>query len=73
MSNAKFKVILIDPEGSGMDYSGHRGLIVTNAKSCCANCNIIFGTINGIEIGFTPKELMPLNKEAMELKCQRKN
>ncbi len=30
--NRQFKVIKIDPEGSGMDYGGHLGFVVNNAK-----------------------------------------
>lgn len=67
--SAQFKVIKEDPEGSGMDYAGHLGMTVTDARRCCQNCCVIFGTIrdNG-EIGpFIPGELEPLNEEAQEM------
>lgn len=62
----QFKVIKIDPEGSGMDYSGHFGAIVTNAKRCCKNCTVIFGTVGkNTDFGpFVPGELEPVNEEA---------
>jgi len=69
METAKFKVIKIDPEGSGMDWSGHLGAIVTDAFRCCENCTIIFGSIDDIN-NFGPfiiGELEPLNEEAEKL------
>lgn len=64
-NGAQFKVIKIDPEGSGMDYFGHLGVIVTNAKRCCKNCVVIFGTVGtNTSFGpFIPGELEPLNEE----------
>lgn len=69
MSNARFKVIKIDPEGSGEDYSGHLGMIVTDAARCCKNCTVIFGTMAGhIDAGpFITGELRPLNKAARQV------
>jgi len=65
---AEFKVIKIDPEGSGLDYSGHLGLKITKAKRCCKNCTIIFGEDGGHEIGpFTRQELKPLNDAAKDI------
>ncbi len=63
---AEFKVVRIDPEGSGMDYQGHLGATVTDAKRCCKNCTIIFGTCgSNTDFGpFTVGELKPLNDEA---------
>lgn len=67
--SADFKVIKIDPEGSGMDYGGHLGMVVTDAKRCCPRCCIIFGTIgDNSDFGpFVPGELAPLNQEADHL------
>lgn len=67
--NAEFKVIKIDPDGSGMDYDGHLGMTVTNAKRCCENCTCIFGTINdNKDFGpFIRGELEPLNDEAKQI------
>ena len=64
--SAEFKVIKIDPEGSGADYQNHLGLVVTNAKRCCKNCAVIFGTIgDNHDFGpFIPGELEPINEEA---------
>lgn len=67
--SAHFKVIKIDPEGSGVDYDGHLGKIVIDAKRCCNNCTVIFGTI-GLNTDFGPfitGELEPLNEEATEI------
>ena len=64
--SAEFKVIKVDPEGSGVDFSGHLGMTISNAKRCCHNCTVIFGkTPSGMEIGpFIIGELQPLNEEA---------
>lgn len=71
MTNARFKVVLIDENGSGMDFSGHLGAEVTNARACCRNCSIIVGDCGGAEMEFTPNELAPLNDEASELLVDR--
>ncbi len=39
---AKFKVIKIDPNGSGIDWSGHLGMVFDGVR-CCKNCTVIFG------------------------------
>lgn len=67
--SAQFKVIKIDPEGSGMDYAGHLGMIVTDAKRCCKNCSVIFGTMGErTDVGpFIPGELEALNEEAKQI------
>lgn len=66
--NAQFKVIKIDPDGSGIDYSGHLNAVIDNAKRCCVRCTIIFGQIKGHEIGpFVRGELEPLNDEARKV------
>lgn len=69
---AEFRVIHIDPHGSGMDYSGHKGKTVSDAVRCCANCVVIFGTVRGSTeaIGFIPGELEPLNDEARAIQAQ---
>lgn len=68
MNKAKFKVIKIDPEGSGLDFSGHLNFTVENAKRCCKNCTIIWGTIGNTEVGpFVRGELEPLNEEAKQI------
>ena len=63
---AEFKVIKIDPDGSGTDFAGHLGYTVRDAKRCCKNCSCIWGIIgDNSEIGpFVMGELSPLNKEA---------
>lgn len=73
MSNgAKFVVVKIDPDGSGADYGGHLGRIVTDAKRCCTRCAIIFGTIGeNTDFGpFVPGELMALNDEARAIEAE---
>lgn len=67
--DAAFKVIKEDHQGSGIDYSGHLGQTVTNARRCCKNCQVIFGTI-GTNTCFGPfilGELEPLNDAAKNL------
>lgn len=65
---ARFEVVSIDPEGSGMDWLGHLGRVVTRGQRCCENCSIIIATLghpdNKWEVGFTTRELRPLNAEA---------
>jgi hypothetical protein len=39
---AVFRVVRVDPDGSGMEYSGHLGRVVYNAERCCKNCQVIF-------------------------------
>lgn len=62
---AEFKVINIDPEGSGMDWSNHLGTIF-NGRRCCKNYTIVFGT-DGNFGPFVIGELEPLNYEAIEV------
>lgn len=66
---AVFKVINIDPDGSGMGWSGHMGSMVKQARRCCKNCTIIVGDVKGFPeaVGFTPKELESINDEARAL------
>lgn len=63
---AKFKVVWVDRECSGVDMAGHLGKNVYNAKRCCNNCCIIFGeSAFQNEVGpFGPGELISLNEEA---------
>jgi hypothetical protein len=71
--SAEFCVVKVDPEGSGMDFSGHLGMVVKDANRCCPRCTVIFGTLVGEEgtypdAGpFVPGELSPLNDEAKEI------
>lgn len=66
--SAEFKVVKIDPEGSGMDFANHLGKIITDAWRCCKNCCIIFGKLGDTEIGpFVPGELEPQNAEAEQI------
>jgi len=75
MEPAQFEVIKVDPEGSGIDYSGHLGATITNAKRCCPRCTCIFGRIlsngkvsDGEPIGpFIQGELRPLNESAIAI------
>jgi len=63
---AQFRVVKIDPNGSGMDYSNHLGNLVDDAKRCCKNCTIIFAGDG--EFGpFTRQELEPLNDAARKI------
>jgi len=67
MSNASFKVVYVDPDGSGLTYSNHLGKTITNAFRCCENCTCIFGKLGNSnqEMGpFITGELEPLNDEA---------
>lgn len=78
---AVFKVIKVDTEGSGMDFYGHLGHVVFQAKRCCKNCSCIFGIVrrsvrtshiftcaNELKFGpFIPGELKALNKAAREI------
>lgn len=66
--SAEFKVVKIDPEGSGMDFANHLGKTIVDAKRCCNNCHVIFGKLGEIEIGpFIPGELEALNQEAIDI------
>jgi len=71
-TGAKFVVEKIDPEGSGADYGGHLGRIVTDAKRCCTRCTVIFGTVgDNKEFGpFVPGELRALNDEARAIEAE---
>lgn len=71
-TGAKFVVVKIDPDGSGADYGGHLGRIVTDAKRCCTRCAVIFGTIGeNKEFGpFIPGELKALNAEARAIETE---
>ena len=60
-----FKVIKIDPNGSGMDYSGHLGHTV-KATRCCDNCTCLFGE-DGKFGPFIPGELEPLDERAHKI------
>ena len=73
--SAEFEVIKVDPEGSGMDFHGHLGKTLINAKRCCKNCQCIFGQIETIEdFGpFINGELEPLNDEAKQILEEIKN
>jgi hypothetical protein len=70
---AVFRVVYVDPDGSGADLRGHLGRLVTNAERCCENCTMIFGTLSKrkdgspYEAGFVRGELIPLNKQAMRI------
>ncbi len=52
-----------------MDYAGHLGMTVTDAKRCCKNCSVILGTMGERnDVGpFISGELEPLNEEAQEM------
>lgn len=63
--NAMFKVVYVDPEGSGLDWSGHLGVEFEGYR-CCKNCTIIFGT-DGNFGPFVIGELEPLNEQAIEV------
>lgn len=67
--SAEFKVIKIDPTGSGMDYNHHLGEIIKDVKRCCKNCECLFGTLGFITMmgPFIPGELEPLNEEAKQI------
>lgn len=68
---ARFEVIYVDPQGSGMDWQGHLGRVVTRGRRCCENCSIIVATLghpdNKWEVLFTRSELKPLNAEAEDV------
>lgn len=70
--SANFLVVKVDPEGSGLDYSGHLGKVLVNAKRCCENCTVIFGTIGSwTDFGpFIQGELSPLNDEARAVEAE---
>ena len=70
--SAQFKVVKIDPDGSGLDFSGHLGRVVTDATRCCKNCSVIFGTIGSwTDFGpFVMGELSPLNDEARAIEAE---
>lgn len=64
----KFRVIKVDPEGSGLDWNGHLGKIITGAERCCERCTVIFGYLHHHEIGpFVRGELEPLDAEARRI------
>lgn len=72
---AVFKVTWVDPDGSGMDYSGHLGLYVYNAKRCCQHCTIIFAAWTpGGEVDDGPcfghRELTPVNPAAKRIMAE---
>ncbi len=67
-----FRVRYVDPQGSGMDFSGHLGAYIYNAKRCCLNCETLFGAFRpggDVENGpqFIHHELKPVNPEASQL------
>ena len=63
-----FRVVKIDPEGSGMDWSGHLGKTIRGAERCCERCTVIFGYLSHVEIGpFVRGELEPLDDEARRI------
>lgn len=67
---AVFQVVQVDPQGSGMDWSGHTGMYVTGARRCCKNCTMIFGWMGAYReemVGFCHEELKPLNSEAQDI------
>jgi hypothetical protein len=72
---AVFEVVYEDPDGSGMDYRGHLGSHVFNAKRCCNNCTIIFAAFapgSDVDNGpcFVPGELKPINGAAKRLQAE---
>ena len=72
---AVFRVIKVDPDGSGADYSGHLGAIVYNAERCCKNCSIIFAAWKpgeDVENGpaFCHDELTPVNAPARRIMAE---
>ncbi len=74
---AVFRVTQVDPDGSGMDYSGHEGSYVYNAQRCCKNCTLIFAAFapggdvdNGPE--FCHGELTPINGAARRMMAEVK-
>lgn len=67
-NDAVFRVVKVDPEGSGLDWSGHLGSLVDHAARCCRRCTIVFGKIGGHEIGpFVRGELEPVNLAAQKI------
>lgn len=69
---AVFRVVYVDPNGSGMDYAGHLGAYVYNAKRCCLNCQIIFAAWEpggDVDNGpsFATRELRPINGAASRM------
>jgi hypothetical protein len=61
----------VDPQGSGMEYSGHLGHFLYNAHRCCKNCQIIFAAWtpggDNQNAGFIDRELTPVNAEARRI------
>jgi len=69
---AVFKVTWVDPDCSGLDYSGHLGAYVYNAKACCLNCTMIFAAWKpggDVDNGpcFGHRELTPVNRAARRI------
>lgn len=60
-----FEVIHVDPEGSGMEYSGHLGKQFKGAR-CCAHCTVIFGE-DGNFGPFVRGELKPLDSSGKRI------
>jgi len=72
-AGAKFRVVRVDPECSGLDFQGHEGAVVERAKRCCERCSIIFGIIEGTDKEFGPfgrNELEPLNRSARTIHAE---
>ena len=72
---AVFKVVYVDPDGSGEDYGGHLGAYIYNAERCCLNCQMIFGSFSPKEgadggPGFIDHELEPVNARARKLMAE---
>src|ERR1041384_8296693 len=53
---AEFKVIKVDPEGSGLDWGGHLGATIYHARRCCRNCSVIFGSFTSNRQDYDPTQ-----------------
>ena len=65
---AQFKVIKIDPDGSGANFKNHLGHVFEGQR-CCKNCTIIYA-MDGNFGPFVPGELEPLNDEAKVVQAE---
>ena len=70
---AVFKVTQVAPYGSGMEYSGHQGAYVYNARRCCKNCQNIQASwtpSGAVDAMFWDQELTPINQSAARMSAE---
>lgn len=72
LQGATFRVIYEDPDCSGLDYAGHKGMVVVSGRRCCRNCSCIVANFQDRlhpkdAALFVSGELKPLNQRARKI------